>query len=61
MKIVSLVQSVTAFETVRAFIDSTEDVPESVFSAVACIQDYLLNRPIKMQSSFLDCSRIYTV
>jgi len=29
------VQSITAFETVRAFIDNTADVPETVFSAVA--------------------------
>ena len=48
---VSLVQSITAFETVRAFIDNTADVPETVFSAVACIQDYLINRPVNVAQS----------
>jgi len=45
------VQSITAFETVRAFIDNTADVPETVFSAVACIQDYLINRPVNVAQS----------
>jgi len=48
---VSLVQSITAFETVHAFIDSTADVPETVLSAVACIQDYLINRPVNVAQS----------
>ena len=43
---VTLVQSITAFETVRSFIENTADIPQAIFNAVACIQDYLINRPI---------------
>jgi len=40
---VTRAQAITALDAVRAFSETTPDVPDTVFNAIACVHDFLLN------------------
>lgn len=47
----SLAQCVVAFETVRAYIESTPGVTDDTFAAIARVKDFLLNRPVNVSQA----------
>jgi len=40
---VTRAETITALDAVRAFNETTPDVPDTVFNAIACVHDFLLN------------------
>ena len=39
---VTRAQAITALDAVHAFTETTPDVPDAVFNAIACVHDFLL-------------------